>query len=383
MRILLYNFGSYIHQDVLSCLQQMGHQCKSILYKLHDRYHDDYFTFYVDRLLAEARYDCVFSTNFHPLLARICHDRSIPYVSWSYDSPIPLEDAEYYALPSSYLFLFDRAEAQRFRDLGIRHVWHLPLAASPARSAALPITDEDRRRYTCDVSFVGQFYPNPLETLLNMQSPYMRGFIHALTDSQLKIYGHDLLSEVIDDCLLQTMNRAFAEHGVSDAALTPEGLARTIEKEITRRERIALLRLLDSQYHVHYYSDEKLSSLSAAAYRGCAHYFTEMPRIFRLSRINLNPALRSIHSGISLRALDIMAAGGFLLSSYQPELLDYFELERDIAVYDSLEDALCKADYYLRHDDQRQRMIQNAGQILISSFSYRERLATIFRTVGL
>lgn len=382
MRILLYNFGSYIHRDVLSCLEKMGHQCKSILYKLNDRYHDDYFTTYVQRCLSENRFDCVFSTNFHPLLAKICHAADIRYLSWSYDSPISTEDLEYYALPSNYIFLFDREEAESFRAMGIEHIYHLPLAINPARLSAISITGTDRERYGCDISFVGQFYSNPLDSLLAMQSEHIRGYINGLTDAQLKIYGYDLLKELLDDTLLQAMNRAFADHGVKDVSLTPGGLARTIGKEITRRERIALLSILSEQYKVHYYSDEEPPQLAAASYRGSAHYFTEMPKIFRLSKINLNPGLRNIHSGISLRALDIMAAGGFLLSSFQPELMEYFEPERDIAVYDSLEDAICKADYYLKHDDSRTQIIQNAGKILLDSFSYRDRLNIIFKTAG-
>lgn len=382
MRILLYNFGSYVHRDLLSCLEQMGHQCKSILYKLTDRYHDDYFTAYVGRCLSENQFDCVFSTNFHPLLAEICHVADIKYLSWSYDSPIPTEDLEYYALPSNYIFLFDRAEAEGFRALGIEHIYHLPLAVNPVRLSAIPLTETDRKKYGCDISFVGQFYPNPFDTLLSMQDDRIRGFIHGLTDAQLKVYGYDLLKELLDDTLLQTMNQAFANHGVKEVSLTPEGLSRTIGKEITRRERITLLSILGEQYKVHYYSGEEPPQLASASYRGSAHYFTEMPKIFRLSKINLNPGLRNIHSGISLRALDIMAAGGFLLSSFQPELLEYFEPERDIVVYDSLEDAVCKADYYLKHDDARTQIILNAGRILLDSFSYGDRLNTIFKTAG-
>lgn len=383
MRILLYNFGSYIHQDVLSCLQNMGHQCKSILYKLNDRYQDDYFTFYVKRCLSENRFDCVFSTNFHPLLAQICNERNIRYLSWSYDSPISTEDLNYYALPANDIFLFDREEVLYFRSLGIEHIYHLPLAVNPKRLSSLTITDTDRTRYGCDVSFVGQFYPNPLNTLLSMQNDYIRGYINALTDTQLKLYGYNLLAELIDESLLQNMNQNFTEHGVTDVRLTSQGLLKTIEKEITRRERIALLSILGQEYQVHYYSNEKLPSQTAALYCGSVHYFTEMPKVFRLSKINLNPPLRCIHSGISLRALDIMASGGFLLSGLQPELLDYFEPERDIAVYDNLEDAIYKAEYYLNHDDIRKKMIQNAGEILLSSFSYKERLNTIFQTAGL
>lgn len=383
MRILLYHFGSYIHQDVLSCLEQMGHQCKSILYKLDNPYQDEYFTAYMGRCLKENSFDCVFSTNFHPLLAQICYDADIKYLSWSYDSPISREHLEYYALPTNYIFLFDRAEAETFQSLGIDRVRHLPLAANPRRLSRLTITKADRERYACDISFVGQFYPNSLNALLSMQEDYIKGYVNGLTDTQLKVYGCNFLTDLIDDTLLTKMNQAFANHGVTEASLTPEGLSRTIGKEITRRERIALLSVLSGQYRVHYYSGEEPPQLAAASYRGSAHYFTEMPKIFQLSKINLNPGLRNIHSGISLRALDIMASGGFLLSSFQPELLEYFEPDRDIAVYDSLEDAVCKAEFYLQHDSVRNQMLQNAQQILKDSFSYPQRLNTILKTAGL
>ena len=49
-----------------------------------------------------------------------------------------------------------------------------------------------------------------------------------------------------------------------------------------------------------------------------------MPLIFRESKINLNITLRSITSGMPLRALDIMGAGGFLLSNYQQELAENY-----------------------------------------------------------
>lgn len=383
MRILLYHFGSYIHQDVLSCLEQMGHQCKSILYKLDNPYQDEYFTAYMGKCLKENRFDCVFSTNFHPLLAQICYDAGIKYLSWSYDSPISREHLEYYALPTNYIFLFDRAEAEAFQSLGIDRVRHLPLAANPDRLSRLTITRADRERYACDISFVGQFYPNSLNALLSMQEDYIKGYVNGLTDTQLKVYGCNFLTDLIDDTLLAKMNQAFANHGVKEASLTPEGLSRTIGKEITRRERIALLSVLSGQHRVHYYSDEEPPQLAAASYRGSAHYFTEMPKIFQLSKINLNPGLRNIHSGISLRALDIMASGGFLLSSFQPELLEYFEPDRDIAVYDSLEDAVCKAEFYLQNDSVRNQMLQNAQQILKDSFSYPQRLNTILKTAGL
>ena len=53
---------------------------------------------------------------------------------------------------------------------------------------------------------------------------------------------------------------------------------------------------------------------------GIADYLTKMPQVFRRSKVNLNITLRSIISGIPLRVLDVLAAGGFLITTYQEEI---------------------------------------------------------------
>lgn len=54
---------------------------------------------------------------------------------------------------------------------------------------------------------------------------------------------------------------------------------------------------------------------------GAVDYYEVMPHVFKQSKINLNITLRSIQSGMPLRAWDIMGAGGFLLSNYQADFL--------------------------------------------------------------
>ncbi len=108
-----------------------------------------------------------------------------------------------------------------------------------------------------------------------------------------------------------------------------------------------------------------------------------MPKVFRLSRINLCPTLRSIRSGIPLRAIDIIGAGGFLLCNPQPELMEYFQPDRDIACYSSMADAVEKVRFYLSHEDIRLRLAQNAYAVAREHFAYPQRIAYMFQTAGL
>lgn len=46
---------------------------------------------------------------------------------------------------------------------------------------------------------------------------------------------------------------------------------------------------------------------------------------------------KSIKTGIPLRLFDIMGAGGFLITNYQSEITQYFDIDKELVVYDSME----------------------------------------------
>ena len=102
-----------------------------------------------------------------------------------------------------------------------------------------------------------------------------------------------------------------------------------------------------------------------------------MNAVFRNSHLNLCPTLKSIASGIPLRALDIMGAGGVLFSNYQPELAESFVDGEDLIMYESIEDALDKADYYLKNKEGLAQIAQRAKEKARKKFSYDDRIKTI------
>lgn len=388
MNILLHDFGSYIQPDLIDALLKMGHHCKNIIYPLSNPTEDEYFEKYITAHLNTRQYDCVISTNFQPLLAKICYHCNVKYLSWSYDSPLPKGRTEYYAYPTNYLFLFDRMEVEDFHRAGLGNVYHLPLAVNTERLSAIPISDADREHFSCDISFVGKFYKSPLKKILSHQDNYTIGYINALTDAQFKLLGLSLLDDIIDDALLQHMNETLAESGIvyhteEGSGINKAALSLCINNQITRNERIILLRLMNQFCKVHLHSSEMVEQLSDVPFLGPVTYSTDMPKVFRLSRINLCPTLRSIRSGIPLRAIDIMGAGGFILCNPQPELMDYFCPDVDIVCYHSMEDAVEKAKFYLSHEELRIQIQQNAYAVIKRDFTYFDRIACMLQTAGL
>ena len=383
MKILLFDLGSYTQKDIIYYLKKQGCTCRNLLYKIVDLYEDDFLERKFEENLKKDSYDFVMSTNFIPIIAKICARNNIKYLAWSYDSPINTDKIEYYQYPTSYIFLFDRIEVERVKNLGGVNIFHMPLAVNPDRLGTIHITKEDCLRYGADISFIGQFYKSPLEEIRPLLDQYQKGYIDALVETQLRIYGYNFLEEAITDDFTEKVNEQLRRQGVEIETIKKRGLIYAINKKITHMERLALLNLLGQSCKAKYYSSEKPESLSHLQYGGSAYYFTEMPKIFRLSKLNLNPTLKSIQSGIPLRALDILGCGGVLFSNYQPELAEYFNDGEDVIIYESIEDALVKADYYLRQDDLRQTIAQNGYQKAITHFSYPDKISQILKIAGI
>lgn len=382
MKVLLYDIGAFNQRDLIYYLEKAGCVCRNLLYKLHDNYHDAFFEKKFEEKLLQDSYDVVMSMNFAPLVAKICNRHNMKYISWVYDSPINTDHLEYYCYPTNYIFLFDRIEAERIGRMGNINIFHLPLAVNSERVRSVAVSPADRRAYSSDISFVGAFYRNTLKAMMDYIEDYEKGYIDGLIQTQLKVYGYNIIEELVTEELTRRVNSQLLDHNAPQEPLSPRRLTLGIQRHITHIERLILCNMLGRTHQVDYYSTEQPAQLAHLHYHGTANYFTEMPKIFRLSKLNLNPTLRSIQSGIPLRALDILGCGGVLFSNYQPELAEYFEDGVDVIMYESIEDALEKADYYLRNEQTRLEIAGNGYRKACENFSYPDRIAHMFRIAG-
>lgn len=382
MKILFYDMGSYTYNDFIYYLKKAGHSCKTVYYHFLDKFQDDFFCERFSWYFTNDSYDVVISVNFFPLVAEICNEHHIKYISWCYDSPLEEKLQDYFGYETNYIFLFDRIEVQEYQKAGYDRVFHLPLAVNTDRLDALCFTSEQIAKHTADVSFVGHLYDSPLETLLYTAGDYVKGYIEGILQSQLRIYGYNFLDELVTEELLAAVNSSFQKIGQTALSLNRRGLSYAIATEITHLERSFLLEQFSELFDTHFYTS-KPCDLNGVKLCGPLKYADEMPCVFRYSKLNLNPTLKCIRSGIPLRALDIMGAGGVLLSNYQPELAEYFTDEEDCIMYTSMEDAVAKADFYLRNDDLRGKIAINGYQRVKEYFTYPDMIQKMLQTAQL
>lgn len=371
--------GSFTCHDIKEELIKQGHVVEGMYYYFSDRYRDEFFEERMALRLNQEKYDAVISVNFFPLIAVACKEKGVPYISWSYDSPLDEKLTDYFGYDTNHIFLFDKLEVLRFRQQGYSNVYHLPLAVNVQRLEKLNLSLH--KEYSADISFVGSLYESELETLLLPADNYIKGYVEGILQSQLQIYGSYFVEDAISDQLIEKLNACYASIGQNAIRLTAKGLSFSIAKHITHFERTFLLNEFAEEYDTHIYTTDRCVLSPKLKIHGPVKYFDEMNYVFIGSRLNLCPTLKSIASGIPLRALDVMAAGGALFMNFQPEMSEYFADGADVILYESVEDAFTKAQYYLDNQDELRYIAENGHRKVKEMFGYEQRIKELLRVI--
>lgn len=371
--------GSYLYNDILDVLKNNGHEVRTVYYHFKDRFADEFFISRFTQKLVSDSFDIVFSVNFFPIVATICHDKNIPYISWTYDSPLAEDLTSYFDYPTNYIYLFDRYEVDEYRKAGHSRVFYSPLFINVDRLNNIKYSSTNISRYSSDISFVGSLYNASLEGLTAPLDDYLKGYIYGALEAQINVYGANILRHILTDDILNSINNTYTNAGSSSITLTRRGLEYAIQKQITYAERVTLLSTLSEIGTTKFYSTAKYNFTGPVQQMGPVKYHTQMPAVFRYSKINLCPTLRSIISGIPLRDLDILACGGVLLTNAQPELFEYFTNGEDLIMYNNLEEAIELASWYLKNEDARKSIAGHALPIIKDKFDIKTHLCDLLK----
>ncbi len=342
----------------------------------------------VNRSIRENHPLFVFSINFFPAIAELCHIHKLLYLCWTVDSPVLELFSKSILYDTNRIFLFDRAQYEYFHSYNPDCIFHLPLASSVEEFDAVNegITDKDRLCFSSDISFVGSLYneKNPLRNL--KLDDYTKGYISGTIDAALEIYGYNLIEDTITAELVESLRSADKDfYWASNLITDPSRYIAAhsyLGMQAAETERIRTLNELAKHFQVDLYTRSDTSALQNVKIHDGIQTLTEMPKAFYLSKINLNMTIKSIQTGLPLRIFDIMGCGGFLMTNYQAELTDYFEIGTDLEAYSSLDELIDKCAYYLEHDDERRQIAANGYAKVKELHTYQRRLIEMIKIIS-
>ena len=381
MNILFYRYGSICEPDIIASFKHLGFNITEDTREVYNKQllPSDCIKG-LNELLKQDTYSFIFSINFFPSVSDVCNIWGIPYLCLIVDSPVLELFSTSLANPCNKVFLFDRQLYNDFHHINPDGIFHIPLATNVRDNyaTATMASAADRARFSSDISFIGSLYSE--KCLYNQITlpEKMRGYVDGLIEAQLLVYGYNFIEECVTPELIEAFCKVRPElinfpdsMKVDTKAVIAQHI---ISVKVAEQERLRYLKALSEHFNVDLYTGSDTYSMPLIHNRGFAKTNAEMPIIFHQSKINLNLTAKSIRSGLSLRIFDVLGCEGFLITNYQAELPEHFNIGEDLEAYTSLDDLIGKCEYYLSHDKDRQEIAHNGFEKVKKYHTYDIRL---------
>ena len=385
MRILYYSWDESNGEDCRDAMVRLGHQVDTI--KIQMEGYD--LTPEMEKAFEEKLtdgYDLVFSFDFFPNISEFCQKHNIPYISWVFDCPHYTIDSHHANNPVNRIFLFDKKLYTQMLGKGINTFRYSPLAVNAERLSKL-CQDLDAETggsivYQHDVCFLGSLYDNDYNFYdqVKFLPPYLKGYVDAVIAAQERVFGADFFTEdaIFSDDHVRQLREYIKFEDTGKYEINYDNVIRDIlRKKVTVNERHHILEQMGKHFETVLYTAPGARDIPGVCNMGVADYYTKMPKVFRRSKINLNITLRSILSGVPLRVMDVLAAGGFLITNYQEEIAEYFVDGQDLVMAYTPEDMVEKTAYYLEHDEERKAIALKGQKKVMDNFAYTKLLPQI------
>jgi len=211
-----------------------------------------------------------------------------------------------------YFFMIQRGEFETLLESSCRKSWGwFPMAAEPSFHKPVKLSKDDQAFYGSDISFMGAAYPNRVNFFKHFKKANLKLWGTGWSESELSHYNIPL----------------------GQQRITPE------------------------QSNI----------------------------IYQATKININ--LHSANNGymeeamfdpigdfVNPRTFEIAACGGFQLVDDRPAIRELFEPDKEVVLFSSVEEAIDKANYYLKNDSLRQEIALASQQKVLQFHTYQNRL---------
>lgn len=342
--------------------------------------------------IRSSSYTFLFSLNFYPELSALCESHAVPYVCWNIDAPNVSLFSKEITNSCNRIFSFDKKQFEDISKYNKANAFHLPLGADISRLNRITdsITSADISKYSSDISFVGSLY-NEKNPVLGISSPsqYLTGFIDGLVNVQADLQNVNIFSRSLTPKVLNELKEKLPAMFTLNSSYI-EGTERFIAAHhilgahCANIEREYILCLLSEQFTIDLYTGSNtdcFNGINSIHCHGYADSLIEVPKIYNLSKINLNISNRATESGASQRIWDVLGSKGFLLTNYREGLSEYLVAGVDYDFYTDYGDLIEKCRFYLENEEVRREIALNGYETVKRHHTFSDRISNMVKRI--
>ena len=104
------------------------------------------------------------------------------------------------------------------------------------------------------------------------------------------------------------------------------------------------------------------------------NYYSELPLFYNICKINFNTTSLQMKNGLNQRVFDVPACASFLLTDYKEQMENMFDIGKEVVCYTEPDEVPELISFYLRHDQERLKIIERAHKRVLNEHTYEHRL---------
>ncbi len=307
----------------------------------------------------------------------------LPLISWFLDNPHLVLSA-YTGLTSPWLHIFtwDKDNIASLKSEGFENTYYLPLGTDPERFHPRNKQEKSPTSWKSDVSFVGNSMYYKEEKAwgkTKFPSRYFKDFLSLavkfskVDEKSITTFiknqtnpKHKPLIDIYNATKTQYERLAF------ETGLT-WGATKDYRYECVKQ-------LLDFKPLI--VGDDGWKLLFKEEKRqwrwlDAITYYTELPIFYTHSKINFNCTSMQMKGASNQRILDAPAAGAFVITDWREQIASMFDEKTELVCFREKEEIPDLIRYYLKHDTERENIVQAARKRVLACHTWEKRVEEI------
>ena len=374
---LLLTTSYFLMGDIIQAMERSGLRYRLVTIEQEELDCETYLQS-LGKHIREIKPDFVLTLNHlgldrEGMVAQFFNDIEMPFASWYVDNP-HLSITQYAKSSSPYcgLFLWDNNSVAEMKAFGFEHAFYAPLGVDERRFRPLPRKGNPFSHLSGHVGFVGNSMVHKAKRRLAKVKAAPR--LRCLFDSIACDFAGSRCREV-EKIIRQSDPEVFREYQILteeqrsafDTAVTWEAT------KLYRLERVYKILPFNPVIagDVGWFD---LIDENGFQYHKEISYYDELPYFYNMMRINFNATSRQMKGAVNQRVFDVPACNGFLLTDYEEQLDDLFDVGKEVVCYRDIEEIEDLVDYYTKHDEERRRIARKGYQRVIRDHTYVVRI---------
>ena len=385
---ILYVYGMEQTKDIIYNLHKLGYNAEEYSRRQNPSVLNDEEMERLASYVKDHKITHLMSIHLIYNLAYVAYQTGIKYVSMIWDAPYIKLYTPFGRMDNCYFSVFDKLDCERFRTAGIPHILYQPLAVNQDNLRKWDLITRMAGTYKDEISFVGSLYDqNSYDKELEKMPRHLQDYFISIFeeaafrwDGVNRIYGKT--DRAILDCIRRTVPEFDLDnkYDIEDAAYFE---ILYLIRKIANIERTCVLNILGEMFPVTLYTNggTDVSMLPNVKVMPPVEPGKPLLKVYTCSKINLNISLKGIEGGTPQRVMDIMGAGGFMMTNYCAETAELFEEDKEIVMFRTPEELVEKSDYYLSHDEEREKIAKAGYEKVLNCYTYEKKLKRLMEWV--